>query len=377
VRHKQNDRRSESHDKIIAAIGGGKGGVGKTLITTTLGVALAKSGKRTVLVDMDFAGANLHHAFGVLNPSLSLTDFFYRRETDLNNLLLRTNVENLNILIGPIGEMNLANLQYSFKRKLLRNLKKIDADVILLDLGAGAAFNQLDFFLFADIGIVIIIPEPHAILDGFNFIKLSICRRLYRLFLQDKQLASSLKPCLSRIVYKYPFNMKEVNEYVKKVRTDLYEHWRKVLKNFQPNIIVNMVENDKEYEECRSLQVAANEILGVKIKSFNFVGYNDALRKAMKKSRPDLLIDFSHKSSNDISSIIDNIFFNNNGKQPFGNKARRQPFNGVGGKDGTERNVICSIKCELWGKCKMQKGGQPCRIKLIGFLNNNDSRVYN
>ncbi len=35
------------------AVGGGKGGVGKSFLTTNIGVLLAKEGKRVVLMDLD------------------------------------------------------------------------------------------------------------------------------------------------------------------------------------------------------------------------------------------------------------------------------------------------------------------------------------
>src|SRR4030065_2962674 len=60
----------------IWAVGGGKGGVGKSVISTNLGVALAKRGYRCILVDADLGGANLHTMVGIPNPAKSLTELF-------------------------------------------------------------------------------------------------------------------------------------------------------------------------------------------------------------------------------------------------------------------------------------------------------------
>ena len=54
---------AESHDRNIFAIGGGKGGVGKTSITVSMGVALASHGHKVVIVDADLGGSNLHNYF--------------------------------------------------------------------------------------------------------------------------------------------------------------------------------------------------------------------------------------------------------------------------------------------------------------------------
>ena len=49
----------------IWSVGGGKGGIGKSLLTASLGWQLARMGKRVVLVDADLGGANLHTCLGL------------------------------------------------------------------------------------------------------------------------------------------------------------------------------------------------------------------------------------------------------------------------------------------------------------------------
>ena len=60
---------------VTWAVGGGKGGVGKSVITSSLAIALAERGLRCAAVDADFGAANLHTVLGVPRPERTLSHF--------------------------------------------------------------------------------------------------------------------------------------------------------------------------------------------------------------------------------------------------------------------------------------------------------------
>jgi len=82
----------------IWAIGGGKGGVGKTMLAANIAVGLAKFGKSVIVVDTDLGGANLHSYLGVGAPEMTIYDFFLRKVSTLDELLIDTPVKGLKIL---------------------------------------------------------------------------------------------------------------------------------------------------------------------------------------------------------------------------------------------------------------------------------------
>ena len=55
-------------------IGGGKGGVGKSFLTASMGVVLAEMGNSVIVVDADLGSANLHIFLGIKSPSHTLLD---------------------------------------------------------------------------------------------------------------------------------------------------------------------------------------------------------------------------------------------------------------------------------------------------------------
>src|SRR5262245_38514757 len=74
---------SQSRIKQIWAIGGGKGGVGKSLVASSLAIALSRLGNKVVAIDLDLGGANLHTTLGVDLPRQTLSDYFNNRVTDI------------------------------------------------------------------------------------------------------------------------------------------------------------------------------------------------------------------------------------------------------------------------------------------------------
>ena len=164
--------------KQIWAIGGGKGGVGKTLITANFAITLAKAGATVTLVDLDLGGANLHTCLGVEQTAHTLTDLFSPDVKNFAQLASPTNIPNLSLISGAQDSLNVANLPHAQKQKLLNKLKQLPSDYIILDLGAGTSYNTLDFFLAADVGILVVLPEPTSIENAYRFIKSAFYRKL-------------------------------------------------------------------------------------------------------------------------------------------------------------------------------------------------------
>lgn len=168
---------SEVRSARIVAVGGGKGGVGKTLVATNLALALAGRGQRVLLVDADLGGANVHTVLGVPPPLVTLSDVVAHRAS-LDDVTVGTPWENLRFVSGALDDVGAANPQHAAKMRLLRQLGQQRYDVVVLDLGAGTAFNTLDFFLIAHTGILVVLPEPTSVENAYRFLKATFLRRM-------------------------------------------------------------------------------------------------------------------------------------------------------------------------------------------------------
>ncbi|MET0286568.1 MAG: P-loop NTPase [Polyangiales bacterium] len=160
----------------IWAVAGGKGGVGKSVIAANLAVAVARRGLRCLLIDADLGGANQHTLFGVEKPRGTLDAFLAGEEKELSSVATPTRFHGLSLIFASSDALGSANPKHSQKQKFLRHVRKADADVVVLDLGAGTSFNTLDVFLIARVQLVVTTPELTAIQNAYGFIKCAHAR---------------------------------------------------------------------------------------------------------------------------------------------------------------------------------------------------------
>ena len=177
----------------IVSVASGKGGVGKSVVAANLALVLAKRGRRVVLADLDIGGADSHILFGLLNPPTTLTDFLSRRVERLDDVAQTLPVHpGLRIIPGTGDTLATANMAYSKKKRLIRHFREIEADVIVVDIGAGTSYHALDFFLMADHHLAVATPDPTSVLDLYRFIKLAAIRRVLSSFLARDSMAEAL-----------------------------------------------------------------------------------------------------------------------------------------------------------------------------------------
>lgn len=163
----------------IVTVASGKGGVGKSVVVTNLGLALAARGRRVVLADLDVGGANLATLFGEFEAGPDLGAFLARDIRDLESAR-RPLRRNLSLIAGGGETLATASPNWAMKQRLLRQLANLDADVVLIDVGAGANNHALDFFNSGDLRIIVTVPEPTASVDAYRFVKLATIRESVR-----------------------------------------------------------------------------------------------------------------------------------------------------------------------------------------------------
>jgi flagellar biosynthesis protein FlhG len=268
----------------IWSIGGGKGGIGKSLITAALGWHLARLGKRVVLVDADLGGAYLHTCLGLGTPERTLGYFMSRRIEHIEDVLVETGIAGLRLISGGGDFLGAANINYQQKLRLLTKVRALDVDLILIDLGAGTSFNTLDFFLASDLGLLMVVPEPTSVENGYRFIKSALFRRLRAVATSDRvrELVDSGVDSRNSRGIRTPLDLLSA---VEAEDPDQAEAFRSEVAAFRPRFIENQVREPADVAVGHQLVTACARHLGVRASYAGFVDYDETVWRCVRQRR--------------------------------------------------------------------------------------------
>lgn len=293
--------------KKIWAIGGGKGGVGKSLVSANVSICLALMGHKVVTVDLDLGGANLHTCLGLPIPQVTLSDYVSKKITNFDDLLVTTPIPNLKIISGAQDELGMANLKHMHKNQIIRKLHDLDADYILFDLGAGTAFNTIDFFITADKGILVVLPEPTSIENTYRFIKSVFYRRLKMIegVAEIEHLINeSMNAKLSAGATTSPADLvRRISEINPEVGLRIKEE----MSHFRPNLIINQVRSQADIDIGYSIQSICRKYFGIEMTFPGYLDYDQAVWQSVRKRKP-LLIEYPNsKLVNNFDRIVNRL----------------------------------------------------------------------
>ncbi len=152
------------------AVTSGKGGVGKTSISVNLAVQLSQMGRDVILLDADLGTANADVICNI-NPQKNLSHVVAGR-CSLEDALVDA-PGGFRMIAGASGLSQMAALSEFERARLMDQMRSLEeqADLILIDTGAGVGPNVLGFLVAADQILVVTTPEPTAITDAYAVIK--------------------------------------------------------------------------------------------------------------------------------------------------------------------------------------------------------------
>ena len=245
----------ESSNVSVIALASGKGGVGKTSISTNLAISLAKLDNSVMLFDADLGLANVDIALG-LKPKFNI-DHVIRGEKTLQEIIVE-GPAGVHIVPAASGVARMAALSESEQAGLIRSFGELDypVDHLIVDISAGIDSNVLSFIGACQDVIVVVCDEPSSITDAYALIKV--------------------------------LNRERGNKSVK--------------------ILANMVTDDAHGRLlCEKISKVVDRFLDVQVSYLGAVPYDDYLRKSVKQQKAVTIAYPSCESAKAIRAVAEKI----------------------------------------------------------------------
>jgi flagellar biosynthesis protein FlhG len=272
--------------KTIWAVGGGKGGTGKSFISSSLGILLASEQGDVTMIDADLGGPNLHTLLAVREADRDIGDFVSGKIPSLRETAIPTPIAGLKLVKGSENFLFMANLNHLKKLKLIRQIKSLETRTIIIDVGTGSSFNTLDFFLLANPGILVVTPEPTSIENAYHFLKSCIVRvlKLYMEFYKMQDLVRHIAEHMEN-------NSNSIRSFVNAIVSHdagsahlLY----KALKVFRPALVMNKARDERDVLLGRSIADVVRKYLVVELDYAGAVPEDERVHACVKNFKPYL-----------------------------------------------------------------------------------------
>lgn len=266
-------------------VGSGKGGVGKTFVSSSLGITLAKLGHSVVIVDLDLSGANIHTSLG-LQPSHMNIRHYFEGTKSLQDLVIPTPFPHLSYIQGFWDSWTPTDFSYSQIQSLIPELKKLRADYVIVDVGAGALEAHLDLFKAANEKFLVTSPEPTSIEKTYRFVEAYLCHSVRDSSTPDAYSAmiKTLREHRQRTLEK-PFSFRS---YFKETEGIQHNHFES-LSNRPIHLIINSSRSQSNSDLGYSIKSVCNKYYDLGIDYLGAIDYDNAVWQSIRQREHVLL----------------------------------------------------------------------------------------
>ena len=283
------------------AVGGGKGGTGKSALCASLGFQLSRLGRRVVLVDADFGSANLHTCLGVPAPAQSLLDFLRGGGSVVDEYARPTPYPNLRLIGGRVDE-SLHALPTGWANRLATALRALPVDVVLLDLGAGVAPDTVEAMNIADLKILVTVPEPSSIENVTSLLR-SLCLQRLSQRLPSAEARRRVGALQSGQPSARVKTMSDILREVEAVDPGLSGATRATLEEMALTLVTNQVRDEPDRKFGAQIAAVIRRHFGLPVSYAGFVHHDDAVWRSLRRGKLFMVDSSRSRAAEDVRRL--------------------------------------------------------------------------
>jgi MinD-like ATPase involved in chromosome partitioning or flagellar assembly len=192
---------------------------------------------------------------------------------------------NLHLVAGSGAAVGAANITHAEKQRIMKKIRALDADVVIVDVGAGVSFNVLDFFELGSQRLLVVTPQVTSIQTAYSFLKGAVLRTLRHHAEKTSEL-ELLEPAIASK------ENEKVSRLLARLREDnpaFGEAVYKILNRFGAQIVGNQVTEPNQAGIFHAVSRMINDFLGISVPILGYVGISRRIRESINQRRPMML----------------------------------------------------------------------------------------
>lgn len=269
----------------VWVVGSGKGGVGKTFVSTSLGITLSKMNRSVLLVDFDLTGANIHTCFGLKVSERNLRHFF-EGSHKLVDLVQPTNVPKLSFIQGYWNDWSRADISVEQVRRFVDSCKSSEFDVVIVDVGASNSSCYMELLKDADERLLLVDPEPTTIEKFYRHLESYVCYSLREN--SNAEAFLKIQNALREYRSSHKVGLFSFREYLQNSTGFSFDHFEQ-LTHKPLRLIVNSARSRLDQDLGHSIKSVCTKYFDLNIDYLGSLDYDNAVWQSCRKMEPTLI----------------------------------------------------------------------------------------
>lgn len=287
----------------IISLSSGKGGVGKSVLSSSIAIELATTGKKTLIIDLDLGSPNIHSLIPLKNKDRNLS-MFLEDKFKFKDIILETAVRNLDIVSGFSPSKINSSININKILEIFYSISNLSYDFIIFDLGAGSHDFILDFVHYSDIKILVTCPEVTAIENLHSFVRNLSVKNL-KLYTQGLEKDSEIIRLIDSLPDSYT-----PSKIISLVSEKYYSQSLELKELFNKDklyIVTNKAYTQKEYKTGEDIANLYSNYLGVPAKALETLPDDYSIRKALELRSPVITSFYNCNYSTGVKMLVSKI----------------------------------------------------------------------
>ena len=281
--------------RVVVAVRGAKGGVGTSVVAANMALYVASLGRKAIVVDADPRGADLHTWLGMTPPVQQRLDC---RPIDE---VTSTPIDGLSLWHAGVSEPHRGAARKISTSKLGAKFRRLDAEYVIADLGAGVENASVDLWNEADRRLVVVTPELTAIEAAHRLARTSFIRSARRCL--DGRDERDVFDCAIDVLAGLPAP-RDLWNHLAASSPSIAAKVRAHAEEFEFPFVVNKAQMRTDFQLGDWLCVAMRHRMGIAPRYMGYIEHDEIVESCMHKLRPLMVESPGSKAARTLEKVI-------------------------------------------------------------------------